>query len=119
MNQQDWLNAANQLRLPYWDWAKKIVPPDAVIDSPSVTIIDYDGQKIQVDNPLMRYKFQHPVPFTAPWNQYTETVRHPDADGNEDIAGLKRYDLVHQLFIEPLTNRAFFKHPCGCTRADH
>lgn len=95
VDQQDWQKAATQLRLPFWDWAKNSVPPDVVINSPSVTITDYDGQQIQVDNPLMRYKFQNPVPFTSPWDQYTETVRYPDGNGNEDIDELKRYNLVH------------------------
>jgi len=65
------------------------VPPDVVINSPTVTITDFDGSTTQVDNPLMRYRFQGSLPFSPPWDQYTTTVRHPDGSGNENIDELK------------------------------
>jgi len=89
VNRADWQSAATKFRLPFWDWAKNSVPPDVVINSPNVTITDFDGSQTQVDNPLMRYRFQGALPFTPPWNQFTTTVRHPDGDGNENIAELK------------------------------
>jgi tyrosinase len=90
VDRQGWQQAATQLRLPYWDWAKNSLPPDAVINSENVTIIDYNGNQIQVTNPLMRYRFQNsPEPFSQPFDSWPATVRHPDNNGNDNIPELQ------------------------------
>lgn len=90
VDKQDWVDAATQLRLPFWDWADNAVLPDVVINSTTVTITDYDGQKIKVNNPLMHYRFQKSEPFSTPFNGYRTTLRHPNSKGVENIAQLKK-----------------------------
>ncbi|KAK2467605.1 hypothetical protein APHAL10511_000460 [Amanita phalloides] len=90
VNKQDWQTSATQLRLPYWDWSTNSVPPDVVINSPTVTITNFDGKPVDVENPLMRYRFQSAtLPFDSPFDQYRTTLRHQDDDGNENIDELK------------------------------
>ena len=87
---QSWKDAAVKFRVPYWDWAKNSVPPNAVINSPTVTITNFDGSSVQVDNPIMHYRFKNtPLPFDPPFDQTPTTLRHPDSDGNENIDELK------------------------------
>ena len=91
----DWLQAATNLRQPYWDWTVNAVPPDEVIKLTQVTITDKDGNQVQVDNPLYQYKF-HPVDpsFYSPYSNWQTTLRHPtsdDADATDDIDALVRY----------------------------
>ncbi|TVY48584.1 Polyphenol oxidase [Lachnellula occidentalis] len=52
----DYQTAADNLRLPYWDWASISTMPD-VVSQPTVTITTPDGDQ-DVDNPLFTYKFQ-------------------------------------------------------------
>ena len=33
-----WVQAAEELRQPYWDWAANAIPPDEVVALPKVTI---------------------------------------------------------------------------------
>lgn len=67
------------------------MPPDAVIKDANVTITDFDGRRVQIENPLIRYRFQGARPFSPPFDKYTTTVRHPDATGKENIPELVRY----------------------------
>ncbi|KAF8637719.1 hypothetical protein AX17_002622 [Amanita inopinata Kibby_2008] len=86
--QEDWKKAATDLRLPFWDWAANSVPPDVVIKDASVTVTDFDGKSISVDNPLIRYRFHGSRPFTAPFDEWPTTLRHPNLQGKEDINGM-------------------------------
>lgn len=61
-DQEPWTTAAQQWRLPYWDWAVKqdyLSPSNygvpEVFTQQSVTILDFNGSQIQVDNPLWRF----------------------------------------------------------------
>jgi tyrosinase len=54
--------AADNLRLPFWDWASIPQMPD-VVSQPTVTITTPDGDQ-QVDNPLFTYKF-HQFPLNT------------------------------------------------------
>jgi tyrosinase len=86
-----WAKAALDLRLPYWGWEKGTVLPDVIIDSPTVTITDYSGKKVQVDNPFMRYRFRaKPLPLGPRFSQWGTTLRHPDSNGKENIPELKQ-----------------------------
>ncbi|QRV97162.1 tyrosinase [Ceratobasidium sp. AG-Ba] len=59
-----WLQAAKQLRFPYWDWTNpstgKSGIPEIFIQK-EVTILKHDGTKCQHLNPLNHYAFTHPV----------------------------------------------------------
>ena len=92
---EDWKQAANNLRQPYWDWAKNAIPPDEVIALKQVTIIGKDGKAVEVDNPLYHYVF-HPIDasFPDPFSSWPTTVRQPtsaDPDATDDVATLKKY----------------------------
>ncbi|XP_006459626.1 tyrosinase [Agaricus bisporus var. bisporus H97] len=90
-NQTDWIQAAQDLRQPYWDWGFELMPPDEVIKNEEVNITNYDGKKISVKNPILRYHF-HPIdPSFKPYGDFATwrtTVRNPDRNRREDIPGL-------------------------------
>ncbi|KAG8917140.1 hypothetical protein FRC02_003326 [Tulasnella sp. 418] len=44
-NDQSWIDAAQRLRLPFWDWASKVIPPDEVINKPEPTITTPSGNQ--------------------------------------------------------------------------
>ena len=95
VDRKKWLQAAGDLRQPYWDWALKALPPPQVIEQKQVTITNKDGKRVEVDNPLYHYKF-HPIDpsFPSPYSKWQTTIRHPtskDADATDDIKGLKSY----------------------------
>ncbi|KAI0667738.1 tyrosinase [Trametes maxima] len=73
-----WRRAADDLRQPFWDWARNMLPPPEVISLDRVTITGADGRRREVDNPLRRYRF-HPIPpsFPPPWSGWPATLRHP------------------------------------------
>ncbi|CZT01674.1 related to monophenol monooxygenase precursor (tyrosinase precursor) [Rhynchosporium agropyri] len=60
--QASYQNAANNFRIPYWDWASTPTMP-AVLNQPTVTITTGAGLK-NVRNPLYRYNF-HTFPLNA------------------------------------------------------
>ncbi|TFY82262.1 hypothetical protein EWM64_g1750 [Hericium alpestre] len=93
VDQGRWAQAAANLRQPYWDWASNAVPPPEVISEQQVTIVGFDGKKVKVDNPLIRYKF-HPIDpsFPSPYSGWQTTLRHPTSsspDAKEDINQMK------------------------------
>lgn len=57
-DQAQWFNAANRLRIPYWDWAETQTMP-AVLSQPQITITFASGPRT-IDNPLFSYRF-HPL----------------------------------------------------------
>ncbi|KAI0647845.1 photo-regulated tyrosinase [Trametes meyenii] len=73
-----WRRAAEDLRQPFWDWARNMLPPPEVISLDRVTITGADGFRREVDNPLRRYRF-HPVDpsFPPTWTRWQATLRHP------------------------------------------
>ncbi len=78
VDQDAWKDAANQLRQPYWDWAKNSVPPAEVVELKLVTITGPDGDKTVVDNPLYNYNFD-PIDssFPGPYSRWRTTLRRP------------------------------------------
>ncbi|KAF8901474.1 tyrosinase [Gymnopilus junonius] len=95
-----WLQAADELRQPYWDWATNSVPPDEVVALQQVTITGPHGHKITVDNPIYSYKF-HPIDpsFPPTFQNRKSTIRYPTsdaADATVDVAKLKATLLSHQ-----------------------
>jgi len=92
-DQEPWTTAAQQWRLPYWDWAVKqdyLSPSNygvpEVFTQQSVTILDFNGSQIQVDNPLWRFVNPRNVAMGAssmgnlgvrgqPWRELVGTSR--------------------------------------------
>ncbi|KAG8917102.1 hypothetical protein FRC00_014036 [Tulasnella sp. 408] len=81
VNTVAWILAAEQLRLPYWDWASDSVPPAEVISMDQVIITAPNGQRTTVPNPLLGYRFNplHQA-LRAPYARWPTTLRHPDID---------------------------------------
>ncbi|KAL3420867.1 hypothetical protein PVAG01_07312 [Phlyctema vagabunda] len=84
--------AADALRIPYWDWATNSSVPDCV-NANTVPIIKSDGTTQFVANPLQQYRFQtfplDPTYFPSKSGQagdwylatYRNTVRRPASVG--------------------------------------
>lgn len=93
VNQAAWTQAAQDLRQPYWDWGFQLVPPDEVVRKEQVDIVGYDGRKVSVNNPILRYRF-HPIdPSFRPYGNFATwqtTIRNPDRNRRENIPGLVR-----------------------------
>lgn len=89
-NNQVYQNAADQFRIPYWDWA---APPYGMPDffsTDNITITTPTGPQ-GLSNPLATYRFKRrPYPSTTfpsdstLMNTYDRTVRRPDENGNSD-----------------------------------
>jgi len=86
-DQAEWKQAALDLRIPYWDWVSNSVPPDCVIMGETISILDYDGRTVKVDNPLIRFRFlqRHCDLFDGPLSTSVTTLRHPDIQGVEKV----------------------------------
>ena len=89
------MQAATNLCQPFWDWAKKAIPPEQVIALPQVTIIEKDGKQFQNDKPLYLYKF-HPIDpsFECPYSSWQTTLRllaSKDLNAIDDVMMLKKY----------------------------
>lgn len=82
-----YLNAANTMRMPYWDWAAApasgLPTLPLVVSQKYVTVHTPTGDQTII-NPLFRYDF-HPVPnspdafspYGAPFSQWAVTFRYP------------------------------------------
>ncbi|KAF2815433.1 Di-copper centre-containing protein [Mytilinidion resinicola] len=83
-----WQNAANTLRIPYWDWAA--VPPSGEGDVPTairdqtVTVTGPTGTQT-LKNPLYQYTFHPPSNDLggSPFNTWTTTIRRPYRDNDQ------------------------------------
>jgi tyrosinase len=81
-DQQRYLSAAQNLRIPYWDWAMPApnggnTVPDVLVQ-PQISVNTPSGQQT-INNPVYSYKF-HPVDnrlVYSPFTSWTETYRHP------------------------------------------
>lgn len=84
-DQASWVQAATNMRQPYWDWATQAVPPPEVISLDKVTITTPDGKNTAVNNPLKHYTF-HPISpsFPAPYNKWQTTRRYPTRTAGKD-----------------------------------
>jgi tyrosinase len=85
-------DVASRLRLPFWDWAKKIGDSEPVlpvaITQLTVGVTFPNGTKGTIDNPLLLYRF-HPLgpnDLPAPWNDKPTTLRNSDGNGNSQPA---------------------------------
>lgn len=112
--QQRWRNAANGLRMPYWDWAK--APPSGQDSTPTlirdqqVTVDSPTGRRT-IPNPLYKYDWGT-VPSEMgglPWGNFPTTLRRPVSNptrsNNNEVAGLMNArrlslrDRVYGIFM--------------------
>ncbi|KAG8995528.1 hypothetical protein FRB94_008947 [Tulasnella sp. JGI-2019a] len=94
-----WQASAANLRAPYWDWAANSVPPPEVISKAQVTIIGPNGQSMNVDNPLLSYKF-NPVDksFPRPYSVWGKTLRHATNDTANATSNVQ--EMINDLKAE-------------------
>ncbi|KAI0777961.1 hypothetical protein BC629DRAFT_620630 [Irpex lacteus] len=71
----DWQRQAEAFRLPYWDWAQKLIPPPQIMQSKDLLIAGTNGKMETFKNPFYNYKF-HPIPDFSP-DGSPETYRNP------------------------------------------
>ncbi|KAJ3254381.1 hypothetical protein HDU77_004121 [Chytriomyces hyalinus] len=128
---QAWLQAAQTIRFPYWDWATKEnlaagVPDIFVVETVSVQMAP-EGKPATIRNPLASYAI--PAEFRAsfpnelgPLKNFKNTVRFPmskDADAKSNVASLKEAmkklspqlrSMVRVLFDGSVTDWADFSN---------
>ncbi|KAK3717187.1 hypothetical protein LTR37_005896 [Vermiconidia calcicola] len=107
-------NAANQLRMPYWDWAAKpkagqpTLPP--LMTSAQVTVNGPNGNQ-RIANPLFSYKFTSSSALKyTPFTQWPATLRYPTSNANNAVSDTQKaiaafdnirasmQDQVYQMF---------------------
>ncbi|KAL6168529.1 hypothetical protein ACJQWK_06163 [Exserohilum turcicum] len=80
---QRYLAAANEFRIPYWDWAQGMeagAVPDVLI-SPYIMVRDTSDMPVVLNNPLHSYHFSEmPEGFHDKWRYINTTVRWPESD---------------------------------------
>lgn len=93
--------AAEEVRLPYWDWAsaqtQSRIP--GVVKQPSISVTSPNGQAT-ISNPLFSYRFSNPQPSSSGLG--TETVR-----GSGDDELFASYDARRQQTLNLFTDTAF------------
>lgn len=96
--------AADQLRMPYWDWSTDATMPD-IMNQQQITINAAWGSQ-EMNNPLYRYEF-HPYDASSMdgiYSEYNWTVRAPTTSGaqtaNQNMVSNQQqfHDGVYQLF---------------------
>ncbi|KAG2125794.1 common central domain of tyrosinase-domain-containing protein [Suillus clintonianus] len=104
-----WVNAAKELRFPYWDWAGKDVPENGlppVLYEDKVEIVTAGGQKQTVDNPLSFFSFVDGIPqdfddktvrsgHVAYFSQWKRTYRYAASVVNPESSDV---DAMQQAF---------------------
>ncbi|PQE12584.1 hypothetical protein CJF30_00002479 [Rutstroemia sp. NJR-2017a BBW] len=112
--------AADQLRIPYWDWADDAEMP-SVVSAQTVKITTPSGVKT-IKNPLYQYNFQRfPLdpnyfptgdPYDGELATYNYTVRFPDYVGDgDDIDAANSYltsaGLTEQVWTTLMKSKNF------------
>ncbi|KAM3066915.1 hypothetical protein ACMFMF_009966 [Clarireedia jacksonii] len=111
--------AADQLRIPYWDWASNAQIP-SVVNSQTVTITTASGIQT-IKNPLYQYNFQYvpldqntfpPGDYDGELAAYNYTVRFPDyVGGGDDINAANDYltnaGLTEQVWTAVMKSTSF------------
>ncbi|KAI0737489.1 tyrosinase [Irpex lacteus] len=93
---KQWADAAESLRMPYWDWANDALPPDEVIQYETISIITPHG-KAEVFNPLYSFAFKEDTKDfpkrPTDFSKWKTTLRYPtsrDSSAKSDVATLKK-----------------------------
>jgi hypothetical protein len=89
-----WMQAAAELRQPFWDWARSEgpVPPEEVISMPKVKIIIPSGLKALVDNPFLTFIFpskESRASFDGDFEIWTKTLRNPEGEGDNAVSSVE------------------------------
>ncbi|KAF8858063.1 Di-copper centre-containing protein [Acephala macrosclerotiorum] len=101
--QATWQIAADQLRIPFWDWASNSTLPD-IVEQPTTQILNSSGEYQIVNNPLYQYKFQNmpmnqqyfPTSDSDGWlAQYPQTMRGVSTQGGPSDIGLSNYYMAY------------------------
>lgn len=93
-NSMVYLEAANDLRIPYWDWAASPKLPD-IATKPKVEIDTWNGKEI-IRNPLFQYNFHgqldpnlFPPNATDGWfSNFSTTVRGVNTKDRNEVSHL-------------------------------
>ena len=88
-----WRKKAEELRLPYWDWATTLQPPCQIMEGADLKILAPDGSTETVKNPFLNYTF-NPVPDFS-LNHSSATFRCPEF--TEEIAKEIKLDTYYLL----------------------
>lgn len=108
--------AANDLRIPYWDWAESPKLPD-IATKPKVEIDTWNGVEF-IENPLFQYKFYGGLdpnlfPPDAPdgwFSNFSTTVRGVNTKNRDEFSHLDRVnDSLQRSNIMANTWRVFVK----------
>lgn len=84
-NNAKYVAAANDFRMPYYDWVALPSGFPSALSAATVSVIDRNGPR-QMANPLASFQFHplNPSPgdFSASWSRFPATARYPDSRGN-------------------------------------
>ncbi|KAK6508914.1 hypothetical protein TWF481_003682 [Arthrobotrys musiformis] len=103
------LAAAQDWRMPYWDWATDATIPVLIGNTPKVTIRMPSGQDQTIDNPLYSYKYNFANARTQstelpsePFNTAKQTTRVEINSLNAKLAniGANLRDRVYNLLVD-------------------
>jgi tyrosinase len=103
---------AEQLRLPYWDWAKETAENELVMPRSmsqlTISITFPNGTRANVDNPISMYRFHplKPEEILPPYDQALTTIRNANSytepsqpEAQEDILRLNMVWRKEQLYV--------------------
>lgn len=98
-----WQVAADQLRIPFWDWASNYTLPD-IVEQPTTQILNASGKYQFVNNPLYQYEFQN-MPMSQQYfstadsdgwlAKYPQTMRGVSVQGGPSDIGLSNYYMAY------------------------
>ncbi|KAF8552143.1 Di-copper centre-containing protein [Imleria badia] len=100
---ENWLQAAKQMRFPFWDWtnpdtAKEGIPQ--LLQDPNVTITNPGGSQTEVPNPLNHYNYTL-KPGAASGVEYMDTWDRTYRWANQDVQPTQElYDQALKAFSE-------------------
>ncbi len=92
-----YVRAAEDVRLPYWDWASEdSIPP--VVSSETIDVIkpgtnSTAGGETNIPNPLYSYMFQNDLPSNFPGNDETIRGANPNSDLQATFEGRQQATL--------------------------
>ncbi|KAI0330497.1 tyrosinase [Cubamyces sp. BRFM 1775] len=103
-----WRKAAEDVRQPYWEWAKFSIPPPEVVSLQKVAIQTSDGRRTLVRNPLLRYRFQPVDPsFLGSFAKWPTTIRYPTSTSPAAKDDVKRLLEVLQANQTDLRSKTY------------
>jgi len=96
-----WVKAAQNFRVPFWDWARPIAAGEPAVPvemrTTTITIITPQGEKT-VKNPVHSFTFLSKFPYTtfdAPYNGWQTTLRYPTSDQPDAQSQMDLFDSTY------------------------